>query len=58
VERIALRIGLVLLLASGVYTYSSGKEDEAVNSTMIVAELPLIDRVIPATLETATFALG
>jgi hypothetical protein len=36
----------------------AGKGESMMTGTVLAAELPLIDRVIPANLETATFALG
>jgi len=35
-----------------------GRGERAVKNTAFATELPLIDRSVPAKLETATFALG
>jgi hypothetical protein len=56
VKRIVLCIGLLYALAAGWSI--TGRGDHAMKSTMFAAELPPIDRGIPAVLETATFALG
>jgi hypothetical protein len=58
VKRIVLGIGTALLLVSGFSMYGSERGETAMKSTVIAAELPPIDRVIPAKLETATFAMG
>lgn len=55
-KRIVLCIGLLCALAGGWYI--TGRGEHAMKSTIFAAELPPIDRVIPAVLETATFALG
>jgi hypothetical protein len=56
VKRIVLCIGLLCALAAGWSV--TGRGEHAMKSAMFAAELPPIDRVIPAMLETATFALG
>jgi len=58
VKRIVLRIGTALLLVSGVCMYGTERGGIVMKSIVIAAELPPIDRVIPAKLETATFAMG
>jgi hypothetical protein len=56
VKRIVLCLGLLCTLAAGWLI--SGRGEHAMKSTIFAAELPPIDRVVPAVLETATFALG
>jgi hypothetical protein len=56
VKRIVLCVGLLSALAAGWSI--NGRGEHAMKSTVFAAELPPIDRVIPAVLETATFALG
>lgn len=55
-KRIVLCIGLLCALATGWSI--TGRGEHAMKSTVIAAELPPIDRIIPAMLETATFGLG
>jgi hypothetical protein len=49
---------MALLLVSGVCMYGTERGETVMKSIVIAAELPPIDRVIPAKLETATFAMG
>jgi hypothetical protein len=56
VKRIVLCISLLYALAAGWFII--GKGEHTMKSTIFAAELPPIDRFIPAMLETATFALG
>jgi hypothetical protein len=56
VKRIVLCSCLLYALAAGWSI--TGRGEHAMKSTIFAAELPPIDRVIPAMLETATFALG
>ena len=55
-KRIVLSIGLLCAVAAGWSI--TGRGEHTMKSTIFAAELPPIDRVIPAVLETATFALG
>jgi hypothetical protein len=57
-KRIVLCIGLGLLCALAAGWSITGRGERAMKSTAFAAELPPIDRAIPAKLETATFAMG
>jgi hypothetical protein len=56
VKRIVLCVGLLSALAAGWSI--TGRAEHAMKNTVFATKLPPIDRVIPAVLETATFALG
>ena len=55
-KRIVLSIGLLCAVAAGWSI--TGRGEHAMKNTVFAVELPPIDRIIPAMLETATFGLG